>query len=340
MSNLDEATTDQVAGKFIAYVRHELNDAAIEYESPLSQIQGGFETATYQFQLKGAPEVFDRRLVLRLYPDFRNPIDAAWTSIVQNALADQGQPVARAHSVCLDKSILGGAFFVMDFLDGEPMVTAPLETIPGMLATAHVDLHTTDAQSVHQALAEQGINEYVFGLDRQFEFLQDSAKELPWIGEGVDWLLENRPAVPEHLTLCHGDFHPQNILIRDGEVTGVVDWSGFLITDPAMDIANTTWLITVAYKFLASGLFPDFGSESGPDFAAVDWEEFSQQYLDAYRALLPIDSTNLEYYRVVRSILALMEGVRGHEALQQPLIVEDLVDFTYKSTGIRITMPD
>jgi len=340
MNDPDQEKTDQIAAKFLAWVRHELNDPAIAYEARLTQIQGGLETVTYQFQLNGVPEEFDKKLVLRLYPEFRNPIDAAWMSIVQNALADQGNPVARTQGVCLDKAILGGAFFVMDFLDGEPMVTEPLATMPGLLAETHVALHATDTDSVTKTLIEQGVNESVFRLDRQFDFLQDSANELPWSRDGVDWLVENRPAEPAHLAICHGDFHPQNILIQDGKVTGVVDWGGFIIADPAMDIANTIWLITVAYKLLASGMVPDLGSGFGREFASVDWEEFSQQYLDAYRALLPLDTTNIDYFMVKRSVEALMEGVRGQEVLHHPLIVEDLVELIYKVAGIRISVPD
>jgi hypothetical protein len=53
MIHPNEEKTDQIAGRLIAYLRDELNDSTIEYDSLLTQLQGGFETATYQFQLKG-----------------------------------------------------------------------------------------------------------------------------------------------------------------------------------------------------------------------------------------------------------------------------------------------
>jgi aminoglycoside phosphotransferase (APT) family kinase protein len=341
MNDPDQEKTDQLAAKFLDYVRHELNDPAIEYDLPPTRVKGGFETTTYKFQLKRAPEDFDKPLVLRLYPEFREPIDAAWMSIVQNALAGQDYPVARAHGMCLDKGVLGGAFFVMDFLPGEPMVTEPLATIPGLLAKTHVALHATDADAVIKTLADQGINEYVFGLDRQFDFLRTSANELPWIRDAADWLMENRPAIPERTVICHGDFHPQNILVQDASVTGVLDWGGFLITDPLMDIANTVWLLSVAYKHLSSPMLKrEFGLDIGPGLESVDWADFSRQYLDAYRSLQPLDITDMDYYIVKRSVEALMEGVRGQEVLRHPLIVEDLVDYVHRVTGIRISMPD
>ena len=145
--------------------------------------------------------------------------------------------------------------------------------------------------------------------------------------------MQNRPSEPGRLAICHGDFHPLNILIQDGIVTGVLDWPGFLIADPALDIANTILLTTVPFKHLASSLL-------GPNFASADLERASQLYLDAYRAQLPLDITNIDYYRVRRSIHALIEGFRGHQVWHHSLIVKDLIELVHKATEIRITMPD
>jgi aminoglycoside phosphotransferase (APT) family kinase protein len=332
MIHLDKET-DQIAGKLLAYLRDELDDSMIAYDAPLTQLQGGFETATYRFKLSGVQKELNRHLVLRLYPEFYGSENAVWESSVQNALAKEGYPVAKAYFICTDKSILGGAFFIMDFLPGEPMITAPVETIPGILGKAHAALHKIDPETWLKSLHEQGIDERKCRLDNRFDFLRNIANELPWTRDGVDWLIENRPSEPEHLAICHGDFHPLNILVQDGKVTGVLDWPGFLIADPALDIANTILLTTIPFKHLASSLL-------GPDFASVDWEKGAQLYLDAYRAQFPLDATNVDYYRVRRSIHALIEGFRGHPVWRHPSIAQDLIEFIHRVTGIRITMPD
>ena len=151
--------TDRIAGKLIAFLRDELNDSTIEYDSPLTQLQGGFETATYRFQLKGVQKELNKCLVLLLYPEFYGPENAVWESSVQNALAREGYPVARAYFICTNKSILDGAFFIMDFLSGRPMITTPVETIPGILGKAHAALHRIDPESLIKSLNEQGIDE-------------------------------------------------------------------------------------------------------------------------------------------------------------------------------------
>jgi aminoglycoside phosphotransferase (APT) family kinase protein len=325
--------TDQIATKLIAYLRDELNDTTIKYDSPLTQLQGGFETAIYRFQLVGTQKALNKHLVLRLYPEYYSPENAVWESSIQNALAKEGYPAAKAHFICTDKSIMGGAFFIMDFLRGKPMITAPLETVPRILGEAHAALHGIDPGTLIESLNEQGIDDNQYSLDNRFDSLHHMVKELPWISDGVDWLMGNRPSEARRPAICHGDFHPLNILIQEDTVTGVLDWPGFLITDPALDIANTILLITVAFKHLSSTLL-------GPEHASIDYDLISRLYLDAYRTQLPFDATNVDYYRIRRSIYALIEGFRGHQVWQHPLIVKDLLECIYIVTGIRITMPD
>lgn len=252
---------------------------------------------------------------------------------MQNALAGEGYPVARARFVCIDRSVLGGAFFIMDLLPGRPMIAAPVETIPGMLGRAHADLHRIDPGAWIHSLREQGVDERQVRLDIRFAWLQDLARKLPWMGDGMDWLLAHRPPEPERLVICHGDFHPLNILVQDGQVTGVLDWPGFLIADPALDVANTLLLMTVPFKHLAPALL-------GPGFTAVDWEMGARLYLEAYRAERPLDGTHLDFYRVRRSIDALIEGTEGHQVWQHPAIAQDLVELVHAITGIRIAVPE
>ena len=172
-------------------------------------------------------------------PQFYGTRKAIRERTVQNVFAKKGYPVAQAFFTCTDMSILGGAFFVMDFLTGKPMILTP-------------------------------------------DWLKNKASRLPWIREGVDWLIVNRPPEPERLAVCHGDFHPLNILMQDGKITGVLDWSNFLIADPVLDIANTIVLITIYFKLSVA-------SELGLDFCSVDWEIVAEPYLDAYRSLRPIN---------------------------------------------------
>jgi len=84
---------DQISNKLLSYLREELNDSAIEYSVPVTQLQGGFETATYRFHLKGVPQelnskrsigllgstMTDRSFWLRVLSRAFRRIRAGWT---------------------------------------------------------------------------------------------------------------------------------------------------------------------------------------------------------------------------------------------------------------------
>ena len=121
---------DHTSENLITYLRDQLNDAMIGYASPPTQLQGGLATRIYRFQLKGAQKEFTEPLVLRFYPEYYDTEGAVWEGAVQNALAAQGYPAAKIRILCTDKSILGGAFFIMDFLPGKPMAMRGWKTSP------------------------------------------------------------------------------------------------------------------------------------------------------------------------------------------------------------------
>jgi aminoglycoside phosphotransferase (APT) family kinase protein len=328
MNAAQDATT--LPDRLMSYLRAELGNPALEYASPLTRLQGGYETSTYRFELDSAPDELSRPLVLRLYPEFYGPHNAIWESTVQNVLAGQGYPVARAYLVCTDMTVLGRAFYIMDCLPGQPLVAAPMESVPGLLGQTHAELHDIDPAPLIRALHDQGIAERDYRLASRFEELRHRAADLPWIAPGVHWLLANRPPEPERLSVCHGDFHPTNLLYADGRVTGVLDWPGFAIADPAFDVANSLMLITIPVRHMAASM---------PAFASIDWEGVADLYLAAYRAHRPLDGTNLDYYRVRRCMLALVEGFEGQQVWQHPGIVSDLLAYILELTGIRISVP-
>ncbi|HEY1619240.1 MAG TPA: aminoglycoside phosphotransferase family protein [Streptosporangiaceae bacterium] len=87
--------------------------------------------------------------------------------------------------------------------------------------------------------------------------------------------------------VCHGDFHPANLLISAGQVR-VIDWTDAGIGDRHADIARTAWVFRLAavaaprraQRFLLGAL--------GPLAASV--------YLAAYQRELPIDPERLSLW--------------------------------------------
>ena len=325
-----DTSVENISPKLLAYLRKRLKNPDIKYCYPPTRLQGGYETSLYRFQLKDAGAELSQFLVLRLYPQFYGTQNAVWESTVQNVLVKEGYPVARAHLVCTDLNVLGGAFFIMDYLPGKPMMFATFEKVPELMGKTHAALHLIDPQPLAKRLQLQGVDEYTYSLNSRVDWLKDRAKKFPWIAKGVNWFLENHPPEPERLSVCHGDFHALNILMDENRVTGVLDWPGFAIADPVFDVANTLVLTTIPAKYLIASI---------EGFSSVDWDLTAELYLSAYRARRKLDSTNLDYYQVRRCLMGLVQGVEGQKIWQHPLIVADLVHYIEKITGIRIEVP-
>jgi len=210
-------------------------------------------------------------------------------------------------------------------------VTLPMEIVPKLLGITHAALHKIDPQPLIKSLVAQGVNENTLFLSNRYGWLKEKADQFPWLSTAIDWLLEHQPSEPEQLVICHGDFHPLNILVKDGAVTGVLDWPGFLIADPVLDIANTIVLSTIPFKHLAPML--------GLDLAGLNLDGFVESYLVAYQTEQSFDLSKLDYYRVMRCVNALIQGSEGQAVWQHPLIGKDLLDYIHLVTGIEITLP-
>lgn len=322
--------TKQISERLLDYLRAELKNPKLSYAADLKQLQGGYETRIFQFRLEGVRAEYAHPLVLRLYPQFYGTQNATWESTVQNVLAGVDYPAAKTHFVCVDLSILGGAFFIMDHIPGQLLMFTSPEIVPKILGRVHAELHALNPQPLIDSLKKQGIDQYGYSLDARLDWLGSRTEQHPWLQEGFRWLIENRPSEPERLSVCHGDFHPLNILVKDGKVSGVLDWGGFSITDPIFDIANTIVLMTIPAKNL-------FSSWDG--MPPIDWDLAAELYLSEYQTHRTVDKSNLDYYIVRRCLFALIQGVEGQKVWQHPLIIQDLVDYVKKITGIRVTLP-
>ncbi|MFW9822717.1 MAG: phosphotransferase [Candidatus Thorarchaeota archaeon] len=322
-----EKKPEEITGILLSYLREQIHDSAIDYATPLTTLKGGFETFMFSFKLKNVKKELNPHMVLRIFPEYYGPNNAVWEGTIQNTLASEGYPVPKAHFICPDKALLGGAFLIMDFLPGEPMMKAS-QNVPEMLGKTHTKLHKIDPKLLIKALKKHGFNKnsYLFIKTYNNDLKTAKKSELPWVLDIAEWLINNRPPEPKKLAICHGDFHPYNILIQDAKITGVLDWGSTFIGDPTIDIANTIKLITIFSKH-----FP-----LGPEYQSLDINKFSQKYLDTYNAEIPLDKEKVNYYGVVRTLTALIEGLKGNTTLRHPPLVKDLLEFIHEITGIRI----
>jgi len=277
---------DKVPLQLLNYLKKHYNNPKLEYKNPPTRFGQGITTYTYKLQLENAQPELSQPLVLRLFPA-NFPKLAFKEGTIQNALYEENYPVAKAHIICEDEKWLGGAFIVMDFLEGETMIESlPQEEVPEKLAETHVNLHTVNPATVIEKLKTSTINrEWYDGTI----FIDADAKKIELLKPALRWMKENEPS-NRRKVLCHGDFHPLNILVKDGEVSGVLDWSTARIGEPERDVASTFCTLTI------------YGPMVIPDY---DWGGLVEKHVEAYHRHSVLDVERLNYYKAVNSVAAL-----------------------------------
>jgi uncharacterized protein (TIGR02172 family) len=103
--------------------------------------------------------------------------------------------------------------------------------------------------------------------------------------------------------LCHGDFHPGNILLT-GRGAVIIDWIDASSGSPLLDVARSTLLF-------GGGPLP-----SSPTQAVLVWlirRLFYRVYLDRYSQLTPLDKMQLANWLPITAAARLSENIPGDE---------------------------
>jgi aminoglycoside phosphotransferase (APT) family kinase protein len=231
----------RVGPRLLEYLRAELGSSRVAFAEPLVPLSGGFDTEIFAFRLSGAVPELSGPLVLRVLAAHHDPLRALRERAVQNAVADLGFPAPRAPLASADPAILGGAFLVMERRPGRPLLAARRLGIAALLVETHLRLHALDPSSLLRVLdrAAPGSSALV-SLDGHLGQLATRVgRSLHGLAPAMRWLLDHRPEQGRASAICHGDFHPQNLLFDGREITAVLDWPNVLVADPAYDVAAT-----------------------------------------------------------------------------------------------------
>src|SRR5262249_5956248 len=106
----------------LTYLRARLQQAEAAYLRPPVPIAGGFDTRIYALQLAHVPLAFSGRLIVRIFREANGGQRATAEGALQNALADAGYLVPRVVDVCTDVTVLGGAFTLMHYVEGQTLL--------------------------------------------------------------------------------------------------------------------------------------------------------------------------------------------------------------------------
>jgi aminoglycoside phosphotransferase (APT) family kinase protein len=162
---------------------------------------------------------------------------------VLSALAQLSLPVPMAYAlVRCETGDSPEHWLLMDALRGEtlsamlqkttatPTRRTLLHDFGQILARIHATPVPAGLQQPHPTWLDAMLDEATENLEN---FSVDGTPEL------LAHLCQTRPQ-PVLPTLIHGDYTVDNVMVADGRVNGIIDWSGGAIGDPRYDIALAT----------------------------------------------------------------------------------------------------
>ena len=220
---------------------HSLGSGEVE-ASPVGE---GHSNVTYLIR-RG-----DTDLVLRRPP--RPPLPPSAHDVLREArllraLRDTPARVPTVLAVCEDPAVIGSAFYVMEWIEGEVMVAS----IPPVLDTP--EQRAVIAEQLIEALAEiHAVDWRAVGLEgfgkpsgylerqlRRFTGLWEinKTREIPEVERVGSWLAQNLPESGP-ATIVHGDYRLGNTIFHPGapaRLAAVLDWEMATIGDPLADV--------------------------------------------------------------------------------------------------------
>jgi uncharacterized protein (TIGR02172 family) len=167
---------------------------------------------------------------------------------------------------------------------------ARLRRIMRTLAETHADLHSRTVATlprVHQMLAQR-----ITGVVKLSEAQRGA-------------ILRALEALPDADTLCHGDFHPDNVLLSSHGPL-VIDWENAALGDPLADVARTLMLFRAHFCHVHS--------LKTRALVRSALHYLSSLYLRRYRQIRSFDMERLRAWELPVTAARLSEGVEPEEA--------------------------
>ena len=244
------------------------------YAGPLrlTKFPGGQSNPTYRLETPGSTWVLRAKPgpVARLLPS-AHAIEREFA--VMQALHGSGVPVARMIALCEDESIIGRAFYVMEYIEGRVLWDPALPGFSPAERTAHfhemnrviATLHTlpwADRGLAHFGRPGNYLARQIARWSRQYE--ASITTPIPAMDRLLEWLPAHIPADPrgsgntESTCIVHGDYRLDNMIFAPGapRVLAVLDWELSTLGDPIADFSYhcMTWHISPATRRGLEGL--------------------------------------------------------------------------------------
>ena len=229
-----------------------LNRHLVGFKGPLTVeiFKGGQSNPTYKLMTPQRAYVMRAKPgpVAKLLPS-AHAVEREFA--VMKGLHGTSVPVAAMHCLCEDESIIGRAFYVMEFVEGRVLWD---QALPGMTNTQRGEIYD-EMNRVIAALhkikfAELGLANYGKPgnyFERQIgrwsrQYVASITTPIPEMDKLMEWLPSHIPATAknENLTsIVHGDFRLDNLMFHPTEprVLAILDWELSTLGHPLADFS-------------------------------------------------------------------------------------------------------
>jgi len=210
----------------------------------LSQLTGGQSNPTFKISNGNSHYVLRKKPSGILLPS-AHAVDREYR--VMKALAKTEVPVPQMLAYCEDESVIGTAFFIMEYLDGRVFAD---QSLPGLQASERrkvyeqmnhtiAAIHRQDYESLGLENFGKPGNYFARQIARWSRQVREANIGIPdSLNKLMDWLPEHIPPEDE-TSLIHGDFRMDNLIFHksDLRVIGVLDWELSTLGNPLADFA-------------------------------------------------------------------------------------------------------
>lgn len=245
--------------------------------------------------------VWDESCVLKLFlPGFEGGAQHEFD--VAKAVTANGVPAPAVFHII---TVQGRPGIVYARVDGES-VAKRLSRQPWQvraMGRLMADVHT----AIHRASAS--------GLPSQREQMVRKIEQAPALSDAEKrQVLDRLNALPDAKQVCHGDFHPENMLLTtDGPQ--IIDWTDATLGHPYADVARTSLLLRTGSSAAKANVPPLIRPLVGLILRA-----FHDAYVNHYLAINKANRADIEAWEVVCAAARLRENIPESENVLLQLI--------------------
>jgi aminoglycoside phosphotransferase (APT) family kinase protein len=169
---------------------------------------------------------------------------------LMHSLGPVGIPVPATIGLCTDEAVNERPFFVMEFVDGHILRSAPeaeeafdeatRRAVGDHMADTLAELHAVDPDAVglgdlgrHEGYIERQLKRW----SGQYAQMQVEGVDHGGVVERVSDELARRVPVQQRTSIVHGDYRMDNVVLDDrGAVRAILDWEICTLGDPLADV--------------------------------------------------------------------------------------------------------